>query len=343
MFNPKYTISDQTIMILSEIERLTVHLKQSIIPIGVLEHIQKQCFVALTHFSTQIEGNKLSMEQVSGVVEKHKTYGLLHDEKEARNYFQLLKKIPSLIRQYGKNMSAKLVLQCHASIMNDIVEKNFLGKFRDVQNAIYDSGTGKLVYLPPKSKDVQPLIHDLCVWVNEAKMHPLILAGIFHNQFVTVHPFVDGNGRSARLLSLYLLDTMGYDWKQIVPIDRYYANNRSYYYQMLQQNYLHNYYDGRHETNFTKWIEYYVNGIKMILEETLNQVELYKAQNILLNNRQSKILEYLENNKYIIASQYARRFRISTRMATRDLKQLVEWGYLSVIGKARATKYFRMS
>lgn len=340
MFEPKYSISDQTTLTLTAIERLTADLSHSTIPVEVLGHIKKQCLVALTHFSTQIEGNKLSMEQVSGVVEKHKSYGFLRDEKEVKNYFQLLEKMPGLTRQYGKNMSAELVLQCHSKILNKIAGKNVLGEFRNVQNAVYDSGTGKLVYLPPEPKDVPSLMDDLCFWANTAKVHPIILAGIFHNQFVTIHPFVDGNGRSARFLSLYLLDAKGYDWKQIVPIDRYYADNRGLYYQMLQQDFSHNYYDGRNETDFTKWIEYYVNGIKIILEGTVNQVELFQAQNILLNNRQSKILEYLGKNKYVIASHYSKRFGISTRMATRDLKQLVLWGHLAVIGKARATKYF---
>lgn len=340
MFNPKYTISNKTALVLSEIERLTAKLNHAIIPSEVLEHIKKQCLVALTHFSTQIEGNKLSMEQVSGVVEKNKKYGLVRDEKEVKNYSQLLEKTPVLAKKYGKEISTELILQCHSNMLQGIAEKELLGKFRDVQNAIYESGTGSLVYLPPEPKDTAPLINDMCAWLNGTKAHPIILAGIFHNQFVTIHPFLDGNGRSARFLSLYFLDTTGYHWKQIVPVDRYYAEDRGLYYQSLQQDYPHNYYEGRNETDFTKWIEYYTDGIKIVLDGTINQIELYKTRNILINNRQSKILKYLENSKYVTASQYARRFSISSRMAARDLRQLVEWGHISVIGRARATKYF---
>lgn len=340
MFKPQYTISDATTTAIAEVERLTAHLKYSAIPDEVLKHIRKECLVALTHFSTQIEGNKLSLEQVSGVVEKQKTYGLLRDEEEVRNYFQLLGKTPRLMHQHGKKMSVELIRQCHEILLKDMDLKSLSGKLRTVQNAVYESGTSKLVYLPPEPRDVTPLTQDLCDWANQSKGHPIILAGVFHNQFVTIHPFMDGNGRSARFLSLYWLDILGYDWKQIVPIDRYYAEDRNLYYQLLQQDYSHNYYEGRNETDFTKWIDYYVNGIKVILEGTVNQIELYKTQNILINNRQIKILKYLENNKSITAPQYANRFRLSTRMATRDLKQLVEWNRVSVIGKARATRYF---
>ncbi len=340
MFEPKYIISDQTTLTLSALERLTASLSLLSIPVQVLDHIQKQCLVALTHFSTRIEGNRLSMEQVSGVVERHQSYGLPRDEKEVKNYFRLLQKTPELIRQHGKKIDEGLVLKCHSRILDQAASENVPAGFRNMQNAIYDSTTGKLVYLPPEPQEVPSLVGDLCQWANTAKVHPVILAGIFHSQFVTVHPFVDGNGRTARFLSLYLLQIKGYDWRQIVPIDRYYADDRASYYEGLQQDYSHNYYEGRNETDFTKWIEYYVNGIRSVLEGTLNQVELFRTRNILQNNRQSKILEYLKKNKYVTASHYSRRFGISIRMATRDLRQLVDWNRLTVIGKGRATRYF---
>lgn len=340
MFKPKYTLSDEVTVRLSEIGHLTAQINQINIPLEVLDHIKAQCLVALTHFSTQIEGNKLSMEQVSGVVEKKKTYGLVRDEREVRNYFHLLETIPELITKYNKEINSELILKCHSVILDGIAEKNLRGIFRDAQNAIYESGTGKLVYLPPESKDVKDMINDLCSWVVTTKAHPIITAAVFHNQFVTIHPFTDGNGRMARSMSLYLLEARGYDWKQIVPIDRYYADDRALYYQMLQQDYSHNYYHGRNTTNFTKWIEYYAEGVKVILEGTINHVELYKTRNILMNNRQSKILKYLESNKHTTAAQYAKRFGISTRMATRDLQQLAKWEQVKIIGRARATRYF---
>lgn len=340
MFSPKYHLSDQLAVQLSHIEQLTSKLKQTHIPPPVLNHIRKQCLLSLTHYSTQIEGNQLSLEQVSQVIDQGKKYGLLRDEKEVKNYFSLLEQIPSVLEKFHPSIDSKLILECHSKILDGIVEKEFRGTFRNIQNAVYESSTHRLIYLPPTSNDVTGLISDLCLWLQSTHIHPLVMAAIFHNQFVTIHPFVDGNGRSARFLSLCLLEAKGYDWKQIVPIDQYYATDRALYYATLQQNYSHNYYDGRFDTDFTKWIVYYMDGIQAVLEGTLNQVELYKTENILMNNRQSKILKVLEKTKYITATQYGKRFLISTRMAARDLSQLVQWGKLSIIGKARSTKYF---
>ena len=339
MFKPRFTLSNTVLNDIAEIERQTIRLSRASIPTEILDHIRKQCRIALTHYSTQIEGNQLSIEQVSGVVEEHKTYGLVRDEKEVQNYFALLQKIPELIDKHRGNVTPALVLRCHKEVLKGIVSPNLRGKLRNVQNAIYEVGTNKLVYLPPEAKDVQKLVDDLCEWTTAATIHPVIQAAIFHNQFVTIHPFVDGNGRTARFLTLYLLDAKGYEWRHLVPIDRYYADDRRSYYSLLQGNYPHNYYNGRFDADFSQWIEYYVDGIKRILSGTINQMELYRAESILMNNRQAKVLTYLENKGVITASEYSRRFNISRRMATRDLKQLVGWEKLAVIGKARTTKY----
>lgn len=339
MFKPKYTCSNKVLNDIAEIERQTIHINQTSVPDELIQHIRKQCLVALTHFSTQIEGNKLTLEQVSGVIEEEKSYGFVRDEKEVKSYFRLLNNIPSFVEKYNGKITSELILRCHNAILNGIVSQNLRGKFRDSQNAIYEARTNKLVYMPPEAKDVVDLTKDLCEWANTENMHPIILAAIFHNQFVTIHPFIDGNGRVTRALTLYLLDSKGYEWRHLVPIDRYYADDRALYYSRLQGDHPHNYYDGRALADFSDWIEYYVDGIKKMLAGTINQVELYRTENTLMNNRQSKILKYLRDKPFITASQYAQRFHISTRMATRDLRQLVEWNKLAVMGKTRGTKY----
>lgn len=339
MFEPKYAISNKVLSEVSKIEKLSAKLDASAIPPEVLSHIKKQCMIALTHFSTEIEGNKLSLEQASAVIEKHKSFGLKRDEKEVSNYFNLLKELSELISKYHGRVDETLILSCHKQIQDGIVAKELCGKFRGTQNAIYDSLSGKLAYLPPEAGDVPSLVNGLCSWVDSVKLHPVVTAAIFHNQFVTIHPFIDGNGRSARVLSLYLLSAKGYEWRDIVPIDRYYADDRQLYYSELQQNYSHNYYEGRNNADFTKWIEYYVEGIADVLEGTLNQIEMFKLQTVLLNNRQQKMLKYLQENKFITVFEYAMKFNISSRMASRDLKTLVEWNKIASVGKGRATKY----
>lgn len=339
MFSPKYHISAFTLSSIAEAERLTAQLQQANIPIEILNHIRTQCQVALTHYSTNIEGNALTLEQVSGVLERHKTFGLIRDEKEVTNYFGLLSEIPTWVQTHHGQLNDSLTLECHHRLVTNILTKNLCGKFRTEQNAIYEAGTGRLVYLPPEPHDVVPLIHDLYEWVSTTSIHPIVRAAIFHNQWVTIHPFMDGNGRSARILCLYLLDAGGYEWRHIVPVDRYYADDRARYYALLQQNCPHNYYDGRDVADFSEWISYFSEGIVTMLHGTLNQIELYRNESVLMNNRQTRILKLLKETPFVTAADCARRFHISSRMASRDLTQLVEWGKIATVGKARATKY----
>lgn len=339
MFQPQYTISHTTLEYISNISKKLAELNLLTIPQELLRHIRKQCRLALTHFSTEIEGNKLSQEEVIEVIEHHKTFGLKRDELEVRNYFTLLEKLPIYCKKYTGKLSKELILLFHSQCMKDIVEDDFLHTYRTTQNAIYDAQTSKLVYLPPEAKDVMQLMEDLCEWINTSDINPFILSSIFHNQSVTIHPFIDGNGRVARIISLYILYSRGYNLCNIIPIDRYYATDRARYYLMLQLNYSHNYYFGRNNTNFTPWIEYYLEGIYETLAATLNQVETCTIENILFNNRQDKTIQLLRKKKFITASEYAKMFFISTRMATRDLCQLVQWKKVVVIGKGRATKY----
>lgn len=339
MFNPKHTLSDSVLRGVSSADLLTARLWEASLPAEVLKHIRKQCQVALTHYSTQIEGNALSLEQVSGVLEEKKSYGLLRDEREVANYFRLLSEIPTWIHRHQGRLPEALILQCHRELLAKILDRSMCGKFRSEQNAIYEARSGRLIYIPPEAQEVPALVKELCAWVVTTQTHPIIRAAIFHNQWVTIHPFMDGNGRSARLMSLYLLESLGYEWRHIVPIDRYYADDRARYYAELQHDYPHNYYDGRNHCDFSAWVDYYIEGINLMLQGTLNQIDIYRTEAVLMNNRQVRILQILKESPFVTAAAYARRFRISQRMATRDLTQLVEWGKIVLLGKARASKY----
>lgn len=89
--------------------------------------------------------------------------------------------------------------------------------------AVYDSITGNPNYIPPEYSDIEPLLDELVEYVNTTDDHPLIVAGILHYQLVTIHPFEDGNGRTARLISGYLLDYYGYGFNGIGSLDEHFA------------------------------------------------------------------------------------------------------------------------
>lgn len=339
MFQPQFQITPQVLTALIAAERSHHTLASIAIPEPFDHLLQQRCLTALTYFSTQIEGNLLSLAQVASLVQQPRVQRRAHDEQEVLNYFSLLMRLPAWRKKYRSRLTPTLIRACHGEIQKKIVEGNLRGQFRTVQNAVYDA-RGGLAYLPPTPEDVAPLIDDLCHWANQASLHPVLAAAILHNQLVTIHPFVDGNGRTARAISLYWLLGHQWDLRRWVPIDRYYAQERPRYYAALQAVYPHNYYEGRHATDFTAWVEYYVEGLRCTLEETLQEVAEFQQRQIFLNARQQKIVHDAPGGA-ITPRYYAARFRISTRMASRDLRQLAQWGYLRPVGKGRSTQYLR--
>lgn len=336
MFQPQFSINNRILSAIGQIERLYGELQHVRLPDELSQHLKTQCRIALTHYSTAIEGNPLTLDQVSALTLEEKHVGRPRDEKEVANYFALLTQLPRWCKKYKNRLIPNVILEAHQQIEAGIVEGSLLGKFRTAQNAIYAGR--QMIYLPPEAKDVPGLVEVLCGWTQTVDLHPILVAGIFHNQFVTIHPFMDGNGRSARALSLYFLVGHHWDFREWVPIDRSYADDRASYYRHLQQDYSHNYYEGRHQTDFTPWLEYYVEGLRRILETTLSDLGRYQKRGILLNARQKKILKQ-GSHVLITPRAYAVRFGISGRMATRDLQQLTQWGYLRRMGAGRSVQY----
>lgn len=134
--------------------------------------------------------------------------------------------------------------------------------------AVYDSESGQAEYIPPECIDIPGLLDELADYVNTTDDHPLIIAAVVHYQLVTIHPFEDGNGRTARLMSGYLLDYHGYGFQGIGSLEEYFAYDPEEYYRSLQMGLPGLYYSGRDNPPQPEiWINYF-----------LRMVELYSAR-----------------------------------------------------------------
>src|SRR5204863_7457104 len=132
------------------------------------------------------------------------------------------------------------------------------------QNAIRDGRTRSIVYMPPEAKDVPQLIREMVAWIRNSELKELpcpIRAAVAHYQFATIHPYYDGNGRTARLLTTLILHLGGYDLKGLYSLEEYYAKKLSDYYAALTVGPSHNYYLGRAESDITGWVEYFCAGM----------------------------------------------------------------------------------
>ena len=187
------------------------------------EIFQKTFFTELTYNSNAIEGNSLSLQETSlvineGIVPEGKT---LREIYEARNHLEALK----FLKKYDGELNEKFILKLHSIILKNI-SKRFAGRYRTTSIRIFGSDVKF-----PSSEKVPQLVKNLMHWYkkNKNKYHPLELAAMVSMKFVTIHSFIDGNGRVSRLVMNFLLSKNGYPWINI------YNKQRQVYLQAVRK------------------------------------------------------------------------------------------------------------
>ena len=136
-----------------------------------------------------------------------------------------------------------------------------LGKYRKVQNYVVNSITKEIIYTPPLPSKVPQLMREFVKWLNKkSDISPVLTAGISQYRFVDIHPFLDGNGRTARVLCTLILYLNGYDFKRLFSLSEYYDKNRRKYYDAIQSV-------RENDMDMTGWLEYFTEGLKNQLRE----------------------------------------------------------------------------
>ena len=180
---------------------------------------------------------------------------------EVRHYYAALAEVERLARQTGEIREVD-VRRIHGLVMNG---KGVPTGYREGQNVIRESATRRIVYMPPEAGDVPGLMNELVAWTNgELRGRELpapLIAALAHYQFATIHPYYDGNGRTARLLTTLILHRSGYGLKGIYSLDEYYARNLAEYYAALTVGPSHNYYLGREGADVTGFVSYFCEGM----------------------------------------------------------------------------------
>jgi Fic family protein len=154
------------------------------------------------------------------------------------------------------------VQRIHALVMTG---KPSPDPYRDGQNVIRESASDAIACLPPEATDVPGLMADLLAWItvqlSRRELPVPIVAAVTHYQYATVHPYYDGNGRTARLLATLVLHRAGYGLKGIYSLDQHYARDLAAYYKALTAGLSHNYYPGRGKADITGFIDFFCQSM----------------------------------------------------------------------------------
>lgn len=264
------TLTNDILKRISVIDQNRFSLSTVEMPAITANKLRKNSKKKSSYASNKIEGNPLTEGQANDAIESDPHKHFLKPEQEVRNYYMALNLLEEKVKKRVP-FSKELILEVQA-----LVEKGASKEKIGLRGAmppgylfaVYDSESGNADYIPPEYIDIPPLLDELVEYVNTTDDHPLIVAAVVHYQIVTIHPFEDGNGRTARLLSGYLMDLNGYGFNGIGSLEEYFAYDAEEYYKSLQMGLPALYYSGRDNPPHPEiWIDYY-----------LRMVELYSAR-----------------------------------------------------------------
>ena len=219
-----------------------------------------------SYASNKIEGNPLTEKQANEAIERDEHKHFLKPEQEIRNYFLALNLLEEKLKR-KEVFSKEMLLEVQAMVEKG-ASKEKIGLRGPmppgVLFAVYDAVTGTSDYIPPEYCDIPKLLDELVDYVNTTDDHPLIIAAVVHYQLVTIHPFEDGNGRTARLMSGYILDFYGYGFNGIGSLEEYFAYDADEYYEALQMGLPALYYLGRENPPHPEiWINYFLHMMEL--------------------------------------------------------------------------------
>ena len=339
-WNPQYTISNKLLITIREIGESIGEIKAQHFTHTTLAKLELSARELSSYASTSIEGNPLPLTDVKRLLKTGKE-SIRDTEREVLNYNNALQKLYRSVAQGQFTLSVKTIERVQEQVVDSLMDNpSHCGALRQDPVVIRNPRrVDEVVFIPPDAKDVQQLTEELTEFVNNniGKIDPIILAGIFHRQHVIIHPLMDGNGRTTRLLTTAILGKAGLDLFEIFSFENYYNHNITRYFKAVGLE--GDYYDLQEEIDFSEWLEYFADGI---LDELRRIVKLLPEQLAVrprLESHHQQILDYIHVKGSITQREYG---DISTRsLASRklDFERLAQLNLIQTKGVGRGTYY----
>ena len=343
--SPHFTITNAITAALTKIERARGFLEAAKLSEDWIARMQLRALVLEAHHTTHIEGTQLTLEQSERLFAGQSVPEADPDDaRELLNYRDAFDHVAGYLGS-GEPIAEGLIREIHSRLVRGVRGNAALpGEYRKVQNYIVDSRTGETIYTPPPAHDVLPMMADLVAWLGaEREMNAVLVAGIAQFQLVHIHPFLDGNGRTARLLSTLCLYRTGYDFKRLFTISEYYDRDRTAYYRAIQSV-------RERGMDLTGWLEYFVEGLATQMREVQERGErvirrdvvLSKARRAGMKARPMAVLAFLLDQGKGTVAECEAALKENRRTLQRDLRLLVDKGFAREVGTGPTdpTKYY---
>lgn len=346
MFSPKFTITNRILNNIGKIEAAKGIIENSPLVPAYEAKFRQEAIIRTVHHGTHIEGNPLEQPEVEKVLEGKDVPARDRDIQEILNYREVLKFINS---KKDEPVTEKILFEIHKLTTKRILKADQAGKYRHTQVRVTNSKTGETSYLPPPPSQIADLIRSFLLWLNQVgseEIHPIIKAATTHYVITAIHPFVDGNGRTARALSTLVLFKEDYDFKKFFSLEEYFDRDAGSYYLVLQKT--SNQSKKLDERNLTSWIGYFTEGLANELARIREKVQRLsvdlklkgKMGQVPLNERQLKLVEYIQKYGQVSNKEW-REFipMVSDDTILRELKYLMKKGLVKKRGRTKSAYY----
>jgi Fic family protein len=337
MFEPTYKISPPLLATIKEIGLLVYQLNMQVVPRPTLAQLISEAEVTAVYASTTIEGNPLSLTDTRRLI-KNQPVNVRDSELEIINFNTALTDLHS---DPDADLTEALILQIHGQVMDGLLPEFQIGRYRQHPIAVHDPRTRQPVFLPPDYDNVPTLMRELIDFTTHERqrLDPILLAGLFHKQFMLIHPFMDGNGRTGRLATKLLLSQLGLNFFPLLSFENYYNRNVTRYFQFVGGQ--GNFYDL--QVDFTAWLEYFAGGILDELIQLQQQVSQQAASpNTRLQPYHKEILTYIDQHGFVTDRDYAKLTDRAKATRALDFKKLIELGLIERVGRGPSTYYRKL-
>lgn len=340
MYNPQFTITNKILRNIGAIEAAKEVIEHAPLLPYWEKKFQDDAILRTTHYGTHIEGNELSLTQVQKVLDGEQIVARERDVQEVINYRKVIEFIGE---KKDSPIDEDSIKHLHKVVVEKILADDVSGDYRNKEVVIRNSITGEISFRPPKSVVVPWQIKDLFEFINQEKeTHPVLKAGIVHYEFVRIHPFLDGNGRVGRALSMLVLFKEDYDIRQFFSLEEHFDRNPEDYYKALQSVAIN-------EGDLTEWLNYFTECLASELSKIKERIERISIDSklkqklggpVMLTDRQLKIIEYMQSTGYFENRSFEQLFpMVSEDTVLREIQDLVVKGIIKKQGVTKGVKY----
>ena len=325
--NPVFSITNGITNGLTHIDRARGFLEAATLSEHWIREMSRRALILEAHHTTHIEGTHLTLEQAERLLEGNSVPEANPDDvRELLNYRMAFEFVSEYLED-GSPITEGLIREIHKRLVEGVRGGAAApGEYRKVQNYVVNAVTGETVYTPPPAHDVPIMMAELVDWLNQdQQVHPVLVSGISQFHLVHIHPFLDGNGRTSRLLSTLCLYQSGYDFKRLFTISEYYDRDRAAFYRAIQS--VRN-----SGMDMTCWLEYFVAGLTTQLAEVRKSGEQAIRRDVLvkkhgLSDRQAYAIGHILENGSLTIQDFERLCPDTNRRSLqRDLKAMIQKG-----------------